>query len=210
MRRLIFAAAVCVFAGAAAEDGEDGETLFRRFLAESPSAKLIFRQTSFDADGREISELRGRFWYRRPGLFRVEYDPPEELVVVSDGEQNWTHQPDLNQVIVQPADSLSGASALLDVMASGDLAPLEGKYLFFSGLGGDLRWFNAEARETGQAIRRFRLAFSPEGVLRRMELRDSFDNTAKLEIYSVSRKEFAEGDSLFRFTPPVGADILRE
>lgn len=206
MRRIIFAALFFAFSAAA----EDGEELLLRFLQESPEAKITFRQKSLDEGGNEISEVRGHFWYRRPGLFRMEYEPPDELLVVSDGEKNWTFQPELNQVLVQPADSLSGASAILDMLASGDLSPLADKYIFFSGLGGELRWFNAEARThaSDQSIRRWRMGFSPDGVLRRVELRDSFGNSAELEVYLVSRKP--ADDALFRFTPPVGADIIQE
>lgn len=205
--RLICLAAVFVAAAVAAA-AEDGESLLRRFLRESPSAKITFLQKSVEEGGNIISEVRGHFWYRRPGVFRVEYEPPEQLIIVADGEQNWTYQPDLNQVIVQPAESLEGASALLEMLSSGDLAPLEKRYIFFSGTEDGLQWFNAEASETGAAIRRFRMGFSPEGVLRRLELRDSFGNTAELKVFSVSRKP--ADDSLFQFTPPIGADIVRE
>ncbi len=202
------AAVLLAAALATAAAAEDGETLMRRFLDKTPGGKISFLQKSVGRQGETVAESNGRFWFRRPNLFRMEYDPPDALTAVSDGENNWTYQPDLNQVIVRPAQTGGGTSAFLDVLATGDLSPLENDYILFSGDGGGLQWFTAEARTEDRQIRRMRMGFAEDGELRQVELNDSFGGGAVLEVISLSRAE--ANDSLFRFTPPIGADIIRE
>ena len=129
-------AAMCCTALAA---GDDGLTLLRRFLQESPSVHIVFHQTALDQNGDIVGESSGRFWHSRPHFFRMEYDPPDGIVMTSDGAEIWTYEPDLRQAIVRRAESAAGVSALLDVLASGDMAALREEYILTSGAGGDLR-----------------------------------------------------------------------
>lgn len=207
MRKLIFALLLFAMSPAAAAD-EDGASLLRAFLAKTPASKISFLQTAFDGKGGVVGESRGRFWHRRPHFFRMEYDPPDGIIVVSNGETVWTYERDLDQVIVQSAAALSGTSALLDVLASGDLSDLRADYILTSGIGGDLRWANAETRAGDQSIRRIRFGFAADGRLLRVELTDSFGGVASLKVESVLRT--TPDDSLFRFVPPVGVDVIQE
>ncbi|MGI9296289.1 MAG: outer membrane lipoprotein chaperone LolA [Gammaproteobacteria bacterium] len=206
MRKLI--AAALLFCAPWAAAAEDGVSLLLRFLQNTPTAKITFQQTSLDGGGNIVGESRGRFWHRRPNFFRMEYDPPDGIVVVSDGATLWTYERDLQQVLVQPASAAAGNSALLDVLASGDLSDLRGGYILSSGVGGDLRWAHAETRAEDQTIRRMRLGFAEDGRLLRVEMTDAFGGVAKLEVESVLRKP--PDDSVFRFVPPEGVDIVRE
>lgn len=207
MRKLIIIVALlCALPGAAV--AADGVTLLQEFLQNTPAAKITFRQTALDRQGNIVGESRGRFWHRRPRSFRMEYEPPDGIVMVSDGEQLWTYERDLQQVIVQSAAALAGTSALLDVLASGELADLRDDYILTSVSDGDLHWANAETRAKDQSIHRIRLGFAADGRLLQMELTDAFGGAAKLKVESVLRK--LPDDSIFRFNPPAGVDIVRE
>ena len=203
IRLLTFAAALSSLAAAA-----QGTQPLEAFLQKTPAAKISFQQTSLDQEGNVVGETRGRFWYQRPHLFRMEYDPPQSIVMVSDGEQTWTYEPDLQQVIIQSADNLAGASTLLDMLASGSVEGLRRDYIIAANTEDGQHWIDAESRANEQAIRRMRLGFSTSGDLNRIELADSFGSTVKLNVQTVSRDP--QDDSLFRFNPPVGVDIVRE
>ena len=203
MRYLIIVATLWAATATAAENGI---ALLQQFLQATPSAKIAFRQTALDKGGRVVAKSRGRFWYQRPHLFRMEYEPPESIVMVSDGAQTWTYEPDIQQVLVQSAENLSGASVLLDMLASGKLDGLRANYILSAGL--NEPWVIAEARTSDQAIRKMRLEFLPDGALQRVELTDSFDSNVRLEIHTVSRATLDK--SLFTFNPPIGVDIVRE
>ena len=208
MRHLIAAAVIATFAAGAIAANDDGLSLLRRFLHNTPAVHIVFRQTALDDNGETLDETGGRFWHRRPHFFRMEYDPPDGIVMVSDGAQIWTYEPDLQQAIVRPAESAAGTSALLDLLSSGDLDSLRNTYILTSGAGGALRWAGAEARDEDQPVRAMRLGFSADGELVLMELKDSFGGTARLRVESIDRT--VADDSIFSFTPPAGTDIIRE
>lgn len=177
------------------------------FLRDTPAAKIDFLQTSIDKDGAVLSENGGRMWYRRPGLFRIEYDKPDAMTVVADGVRAWVYEPDLQQVIVQPAAAFAGESALLRVLSSGDIAELEENYVLSATLGGEWQWVTAEAKVENQAVRLVRLAFTDDNRLRRVELTDSFDGVARLDVIVLSRDDIAPG--VFEFAPPPGVEIVQ-
>ena len=206
-RAVLAAAALAFCLAVALADPRDGAELLDDFLKRTPHAKIIFRQTSLDNSGRELSANDGYFWYKRPNLFRMEYAPPQQLLMVSDGETTWTYEEDLNQVLENSA-RLTEDSALLAVLSSGSLAALDGKYILSYGVGGKWRWATAEARDPDQIIRLLRLGFSAaDGELQRVELTDAFGGVARLDIASIERGEME--DSIFIFAPPPNAEVVR-
>jgi outer membrane lipoprotein carrier protein len=53
-----------------------------------------------------LSEVqRGEIWLRKPGLFRVETGAPMSQTIVSDGVSMWTHDRDLEQLIISPLNT---------------------------------------------------------------------------------------------------------
>ncbi|MDM5147408.1 outer membrane lipoprotein chaperone LolA [Candidatus Persebacteraceae bacterium Df01] len=183
----------------------DGLVLLRDFLRETPSARLDFHQTALDEKGNVLTESGGRLWYERPAKFRMEYDKPEELLLVSDGETAWIYEPDLQQATTQPAATLIGDSVLFGVLSGGDWEALQTDYVLTAGLGGDWRWAIAEAKDDSQTVRRWRLAFSAnDGQLRQVEITDSFGGIARLDVLSLTQES-----AVFTFTPPPGVDVVR-
>lgn len=52
------------------------------------------------------SEIQtGEIWLSKPGFFRVETDAPMSQTIVSDGVSMWTHDRDLEQVIISPLNN---------------------------------------------------------------------------------------------------------
>lgn len=188
-------------------DSHDGVSLLSDFLARTPQAAITFRQTSLDEEGQTLSQSDGRFWYKRPDLFRMEYEPPQQLLMISDGKTTWTYEADLNQVLKNPAQSISDQSVLLAVLSSGSLSALHGQYNVSSDIDGEQRWAVAEARDPQQTVRKLRLAFSADdGELQQAELTDAFGGIALLHILSVGRDNV--DDDLFRFLPPTGVEVI--
>ena len=53
-----------------------------------------------------LSETQaGEIWLRKPGLLRVETGAPLSQTIVSDGVSMWTHDRDLEQVIISPLNT---------------------------------------------------------------------------------------------------------
>ena len=49
-------------------------------------------------------EREGTVYYRKPGRMRWEFEGQDQELIVSDGKQIYSYQPDLNQVIETPLD----------------------------------------------------------------------------------------------------------
>ena len=183
----------------------DGLSLLQHFLQNTPAANLVFSQTVFGDDGEIQSSGAGRLWFERPAKFRLEYDSPEQLLLVSDGKLAWLYEPELQQAVVQTAQTAAAEAPLLRVLSDG-LESLRADYALTSGLGGEWRWAVAEAINERQSVRLLRLAFTPSGELRRVEMTDAFGGVARLDIESFHPS--VDG-AKFTFIPPPGVDVAR-
>ena len=79
----------------------EGRVLLDRFLTETQTMSANFKQTLKSSDGRLMQESTGVFYLQRPGKFRWNYNEPYPQEIVSDGEQVWIFDVDLEQVTVQ-------------------------------------------------------------------------------------------------------------
>lgn len=179
---------------------------FLAFTASSRTATARFEQRVFDRSGKQVDRAAGAFAFQRPGRFRWAYDKPVASLIVADGTSLWIHDEDLNQVTVRPIDrALSATPAALlagqaDVTAVFTLREAEGN--------GGLLWLEAVPKERDSGFERVRIGMKgPVPV--EMQLHDSLGGRTVLRF-----AEFRPGarldDSLFRFSPPRGADLLDE
>ncbi len=148
----------------------------------------------------------GDFAIQRPGKFRWHYTKPYEQLIVGDGKEVWLYDPDLEQVTVRtmdqaldasPAALLSGDNNLTKRYTLKALQPRDG-----------LAWVEALPKHNESNFNRVRLGFA-NNEIRRMELEDSFGQTTKIEFQNVMLNGKPE-TGLFRFTPPKGADVIRQ
>ena len=73
-----------------------------------------FSQLTLDGSGTQLQETSGEMALKRPGQFRWHTDAPMEQLLVSNGEQIWLYDPDLEQVTIQKMDQrLTHTPALL-------------------------------------------------------------------------------------------------
>jgi outer membrane lipoprotein carrier protein len=69
----------------------------------------------------------GEIWLRKPGLFRVETGAPMSQTIVSDGVSMWTHDRDLEQVIISPLNTQVDEMPIL--LFSGEPEAISQKYI---------------------------------------------------------------------------------
>ncbi len=79
-----------------------------------------FEQEDRQSDGR-IARAAGRIAYLRPGRMRWEYEPPNEQLLVTDGETVWLYDPILDNVTVQPLAELTQGTPLAFLLGAGNL-----------------------------------------------------------------------------------------
>ena len=201
VRRLLLTALVATSGLALADDGI---AQLRQFVAATPSAEGEFEQTVLAQSGRKPQQASGKFAYARPGRFHWEYDRPYRQILVGDGVNLWTWDPDLNQATVRAMGDALGATPAAILFGSGELD--EGFVLTEGGKDGELAWVEARPRQTDSGFESLRIGLQ-DGRLRRMEMRDNFGQTTLIRFTRLEPNRQLAADR-FRFVPPPGADVI--
>jgi outer membrane lipoprotein carrier protein len=205
----------------------DGLDSLARFLRETRSGVAHFTQvvTAPPKSGAESQKPRqrrqsGTFAFKRPGQFRFDYQAPFVQTIVADGAMLWLYDADLNQVTARPqAQTLASTPAALIATAT-DLKALQRDYVLTGedGQGGDgLQWIKAVPRSgddgSSGALQSVRVGLktSADGApaLAALDILDSLGQRSQMT-FSAFEVNPAIPASRFRFTPPPGADVVRE
>lgn len=166
-----------------------------------------FVQTVMDGQGNMLQSTSGEMAVQRPGLFYWQAHPPLEQLVVSDGEQMWSYDLDLEQVTVQAMDQrLTQTPALL---LSGEIDDLSESYEVSSfNISDQVKQFHLTPKTPDSLFETLRLTFA-EGILVQMHLLDSLGQRSSLEFSNVKVNP-SLSKSLFQFTPPEGVDVITQ
>lgn len=165
-----------------------------------------FVQTVVDAAGETLQDSKGRVWIERPGRFRWDYQTPYRQLIVSDGKQLWTYDPDLEQATVKPLDAalsstpamlLSGFRPLSEVMVwEADTETDNDRYT----------WFRLYPKEKDAAVEKVRIGFDGE-QLSVIDVVDGFDNHTRIEFFGMQRNQRLD-EALFQLRLPAGTDVI--
>ena len=196
-----------VLALPAASFAADSVARVDAYLGALKTLSAEFVQVVQDKQGNVTDRATGTLSISRPNRFRWDYREPYEQAIVADGRKLWLYDPDLQQVTVRslqqglgatPAMLLSGSGKVGDAFAAG---PVEQKK--------DWTWCRLVPKQHGSDFERVSLAFTARNELAAMELVDKLGQTTTIEFSNV-RRGGAPDESLFRFVPPPGADVIGE
>lgn len=117
---LLFLANPFLFKGYA-QSVEEILTHIQQFYRDTDSLRGTFQQETLFPTGQK--ELRkGKFWMKKPGLFRWEYYTPDKFIIISDGRNIYVYYPEENQAFVYPSGkALSSQLALGFMSGRGDI-----------------------------------------------------------------------------------------
>ena len=191
---------------AAAQTPAHALTDFKSYTRDLSSLAGSFTQEVRDKNGRVSRQSVGTFAIARPGKFRFVYEKPYKQTIVSDGTTVWLHDEDLNQVTIKKLGETVNEqplALLLDASAADklfDLKALEPQ--------GSIGFVEAKSKKPDAAFSDLRVAIV---ALQPRELtwRDALQNTNTIRFESLSKNGKLAADA-FAFTPPKGADILRQ
>lgn len=179
----------------------------KEFIAATHSTQANFTQVVSDQNGKLIQKATGIMQFQRPGKFRWTYQKPYEQTIVGDGEKFWLYDVDLNQVTVRKLDTALGSSPAALLSGSNEIE--RDFALKESGNQDGLDWLQAISRTQDSGFEKILMAFNAQAELVVMELNDAFGNKTVLRFSGLERNPQLV-QSLFKFVPPVGADVLSE
>lgn len=97
---------------------ESAAELLSKILSETQTFEANFTQSVF-REKSDIAEVTtGRFLIKRPNQFRWETVEPFEQIIVADGIDLWTFDPELEQATIQNQNSVLADSPLLLLTSS--------------------------------------------------------------------------------------------
>lgn len=209
--KILFATAVllCALAGAPSPShAQPANSLdeFRAFTRDLTSLSGTFSQEVRDKNGRVSRSSAGTFAIARPGKFRFTYEKPYKQVIVSDGTTVWLHDEDLNQVTIRKIGDALGEqplSLLLDPSAAEKVFALKALPAK-----GSIGYVEAKAKKPDAAVTDLNVAMigaQPKEIT----WRDALQNVNTLRFATLVKNGAVAADS-FTFTPPKGADILKQ
>ncbi|MBF7731479.1 outer membrane lipoprotein chaperone LolA [Pseudomonas sp. N040] len=165
-----------------------------------------FSQLTLDGSGTQLQETSGEMALKRPGQFRWHTDAPMEQLLVSDGEQIWLYDPDLEQVTIQKMDQrLTHTPALL---LSGDVSQIADSFEITLKEGGNVVDFILKPKAADSLFESLRLSFR-NGVINDMQLIDNVGQRTNILFLGVQMNPPIPA-SQFTFEVPAGADVIQE
>mgnify|MGYP003442839597 FL=1 len=165
-----------------------------------------FSQLTLDGSGTQLQETSGEMALKRPGQFRWHTDAPMEQLLVSNGEQIWLYDPDLEQVTIQKMDQrLTHTPALL---LSGDVSQIAESFEITLKEGGSVVDFILKPKAADSLFESLRLSFR-NGVINDMQLIDNVGQRTNLLFLGVKMNPPIPA-SQFTFEVPEGADVIQD
>ena len=165
-----------------------------------------FSQLTLDGSGTQLQETSGEMALKRPGQFRWHTDAPMEQLLVSNGEQIWLYDPDLEQVTIQKMDQrLTHTPALL---LSGDVSQIAESFEITLKEGGSVVDFILKPEAADSLFESLRLSFR-NGVINDMQLIDNVGQRTNILFLGVKMNPPIPA-SQFTFEVPEGADVIQD
>ena len=194
---------IVLFQGGNAFAGE-GRVLLDKFLTQTQTMSAHFKQTLKASDGSLLQESSGEFYLQRPGKFRWNYTQPYPQEIVSDGEQVWVFDIDLEQVTVQKQGTGRDNTpmALLQNKKS-----LEQAFeIHERGSDSGLHRIELVNKNLDSDFDRVMVGLDEKG-LRFLQLHDQFEQTTYIFFTELKSNPELE-PAIFEFIPPEGVDVF--
>jgi outer membrane lipoprotein carrier protein len=201
--RISLIVAALISALSAPMAGATGVDQLRVFLESNRSARGSFEQSITARSGRKPTRSTGQFAMQRPGKFRWAYETPYAQLLVSDGKQFWSYDPELKQAVSKQLGQALGASPAA-LLAGGDL---EKNFVLSDGGSVDgIEFAEATPRQDEASFSRIRIGLRDQLPVS-MEIHDSFGQVTQLRFVRFERNPVIDAGQ-FRFVPPKGVDVV--
>ena len=184
----------------------DGVEDLKQFYQQTQSMRAHFEQTVFDSKGRKLQQVQGSMLLSRPNKFRWDYNKPYEQQIISDGNQVFLFDIDLQQVTVRALEKVLGASPAA-LLAGGPAVEAGFQLSRLPDLDGMQR-VQAKPKQKDSGFQVVVVAFK-QSQLAEMRMVDSFGQTTHISFSAVDVNPALKAEQ-FLFKAPKGVDVVGE
>lgn len=162
-----------------------------------------FQQTVVDNQGEIIQEVEGSFYFKKPNMFKWNYQAPFTNQIISDGELLYLFDPELKQVIMSSLSKLGGVSPAMLLVSE-----KARKFFVIEKLDKNKNtWFRAIPKNTElTSFKSIEILFTVD-TLSEMLVLDNFENTTRIKFNKIQNNA-PINDAFFLFNTPDDVDVI--
>lgn len=176
----------------------------RNFVQKVDAATGEFSQRTVDGQGKSRPAQTGEFAFKRPGQFKWQVIKPYEQLVLSDGEQLYQYDPDLNQLTQRGVGEAIGASPAAILFGSGDLD--QSFELSDRPDAEGLSWLRAKPKAGDAGFEYVDIGFDAATPIR-LILLDAFGQQTLINLTNIDTNVVLQAAE-FSFTPSANVDVI--
>lgn len=171
------------------------------------SVEADFTQEAYQKGFNATQRSDGKVYFKKPGKMRWEYKEPLDDLIVSNGKMIWVYQPDLDQAIEKPVEGAASSMATDFLSGMGNLKR-DFKAALTGSEGGAYR-ITLVPKQAQPNMKRLVLEIDKNSMLLvKTTVIDHFGNETRVELKDI-KTNIPLKDSIFEFTPPKGATVVR-
>ncbi|MDN6179809.1 MAG: outer membrane lipoprotein chaperone LolA [Halomonas subglaciescola] len=165
-----------------------------------------FEQRILDSSGERLQYAQGEMWLSRPGMLRWEVDAPYSQTVVSDGDEVYLFDPDLEQVTVQNLDNRVTYTPALLLSGSANELTENFDVSYEQDDGDDV--FTLVPVSPDTLFEQLSMTFDGD-TLTELWMTDSTGQRTAITFEAINQNTSIDAER-FRFDIPDGTDVIRE
>lgn len=168
-------------------------------LSQVSSYKADFTQRVTTAQGKLVQEGRGKFQVKRPNLFRLDTQSPQETHIIADGKTLWYYDPFVQQVTAKKvADAIVNTPFIL--LTTNDAAKWQQYKVTQQGDN-----FTLVPKAKNSNIKKFQIRIDANGLLKNFS---TIEQDGQANLYQLRNINNLPIDaSVFSFKVPKGVEL---
>lgn len=183
----------------------DAKEELSKFNQKVGQASGTFSQTVLSPEGRIKQQGAGKFAFSKPGKFLWNIQKPFPQLIVSNGVEVVTFDPDLEQASIRPAATALDSSPSALLFGRGDLDKLFNLTNLQTANG--VEWLEAKPKKQDSLFDKILIGMKG-GLPIQVEIHDSLGQVTRLNLNGWDL-ETQNQPSSFEFIAPEGVDVIR-
>lgn len=182
----------------AVADAQSVAELQRR-LGQVSQYSADFDQTVRSSKGKQIQSGKGKFFVKRPNLFRMDSQSPQENQIISDGANLWFYDPFVSQVTVNKTqDAVNNTPFVL-------LTSTDKSHWDQYDVSQNMDTFVLKPKSKKSNLKQFDVRIDQNGTLKGFSTIERDGQSNLYVLRNITGKELAA--DLFKFNVPKGVEV---